>query len=261
MFRFFNKAFLKESAVIMFHAIYNDRKYNQLKSKTSLGTSLSDFQKIIKWFSKHYKFITLDQYLVGDTGILITFDDGYANNLTEALPILEKYSVPALIFIATSHIKQFQDHSRMTAATYPIIYDDEIDSFNHYFDALTVTQLIKLSKSNLIEIGNHTVNHPNLQSTVNSQLEMEIKDSNLFLKRITKRNIKAFSFPYGSFCNNSVEILQELKYKCAFLLENGEYCCNKYKIKRLGIYNSNPIYLYLKLSKFYDVFSYIKKQR
>lgn len=36
--------------------------------------------------------------------ILITFDDGYRDNLTEALPVLEKYSVPATIFITTGLI-------------------------------------------------------------------------------------------------------------------------------------------------------------
>jgi len=36
--------------------------------------------------------------------ILITFDDGYRDNLTEALPVLEKYNVPATIFITTGLI-------------------------------------------------------------------------------------------------------------------------------------------------------------
>lgn len=34
----------------------------------------------------------------------ITFDDGYADNLTVALPILEKYALPATVFVATDYL-------------------------------------------------------------------------------------------------------------------------------------------------------------
>ena len=45
----------------------------------------------------------------GDTpmqpnSIVFTFDDGYRNNLSHALPILRKYGAPATIFVATGHI-------------------------------------------------------------------------------------------------------------------------------------------------------------
>ncbi len=62
------------------------------------------FEKQIAYFRNHFNVISLEDYFLGkfkkDTfNIAITFDDGYANNLTYALPILEKYQVPAAFFI------------------------------------------------------------------------------------------------------------------------------------------------------------------
>jgi peptidoglycan/xylan/chitin deacetylase (PgdA/CDA1 family) len=37
-------------------------------------------------------------------GFLLTFDDGYQNNLTDALPVLEEHEVPCLIFVVTGFI-------------------------------------------------------------------------------------------------------------------------------------------------------------
>ncbi len=39
-----------------------------------------------------------------DRSVAITFDDGYTDNLTHALPILEEINIPATIFVTNSHI-------------------------------------------------------------------------------------------------------------------------------------------------------------
>ncbi|WP_073615462.1 polysaccharide deacetylase family protein [Desulfopila aestuarii] len=62
--------------------------------------------------SKKYSFISITEAIDMLTGVIpikpysmvLTFDDGYRNNLSHALPILSKYNAPAAIFLSTGHI-------------------------------------------------------------------------------------------------------------------------------------------------------------
>jgi peptidoglycan/xylan/chitin deacetylase (PgdA/CDA1 family) len=45
-----------------------------------------------------------------DRSIAITFDDGYADNLLNAKPLLEKYDIPATVFVANGYVEQQQEY-------------------------------------------------------------------------------------------------------------------------------------------------------
>ncbi|MDQ7036278.1 MAG: polysaccharide deacetylase family protein [Anaerolineae bacterium] len=67
------------------------------------------FEEQIDWVSKHFNVIDLatlhahivDEKALPERALLITFDDGYMDNYTNALPVLKKYGLPAVIFIVT----------------------------------------------------------------------------------------------------------------------------------------------------------------
>lgn len=71
------------------------------------------FEKQIDFLARHYEIVSLDD-LAGNIKLkkafskkpaVITFDDGFKDNYTIAYPILQKKSIPATIFIATSRIE------------------------------------------------------------------------------------------------------------------------------------------------------------
>lgn len=95
---------MKNIAVLMYHRVI-DSNYNFWK----LNISPATFEKHIKYISENYKVLRLEEEwsnLVDANRkyVVITFDDGYADNYQYALPILEKYHVPATIFVSTDLI-------------------------------------------------------------------------------------------------------------------------------------------------------------
>ena len=73
---------------------------------------VDEFTKQISYLKHYYEVISLDEFyyrfnLKKFTGkeVVITFDDGYANNLYEAAPILSHLNLPYAVFISTEHVE------------------------------------------------------------------------------------------------------------------------------------------------------------
>ena len=93
--------------VINFHRVLdNDIDVNDYRYKGESPT-VDTFDKILEFLSSSYNLISLKDYVdnhekidPGEMYVALTFDDGYLDNYTNALPILKKYSAPATIFVS-----------------------------------------------------------------------------------------------------------------------------------------------------------------
>jgi peptidoglycan/xylan/chitin deacetylase (PgdA/CDA1 family) len=73
---------------------------------------VESFEEQIRFLCSHYNIISLHQAVTAiyngsqlrEKPAVVTFDDGYRNNLTMALPVLKKYGVPATIFLTAGYI-------------------------------------------------------------------------------------------------------------------------------------------------------------
>ena len=79
----------------------------------SLSVTPQNFGEHLEVLQKHYHSLSLLQLVealkenkLPDRTVVITFDDGYADNLYNAKPLLEKYNIPATFFISTGSIGQ-----------------------------------------------------------------------------------------------------------------------------------------------------------
>ena len=102
----FFSPFQGKAAITMYHRVLSERGDPQLFSPNfHLGVDVRQFEAQIQHLAENYHCAKLtdiadqpsDQFRVA-----VTFDDGHEDNMSLALPILERYQVPATIFISTS---------------------------------------------------------------------------------------------------------------------------------------------------------------
>lgn len=92
--------------ILVFHGI-------DTKGETCFNSrfiSKDYFEKFIIYITTHYNIVSLDdfhqkKFKPNTLNIALTFDDGYLNNYTHAIPILKKYNVPACFYITTIYKK------------------------------------------------------------------------------------------------------------------------------------------------------------
>jgi peptidoglycan/xylan/chitin deacetylase (PgdA/CDA1 family) len=88
--------------VLMYHRV-SDVYNNEL---SNLTVSVAHFDEQLRLFKERFKVVGIEDKWekLKKTGIVITFDDGYADNILNALPLLEKHGLPATVFVSTLNI-------------------------------------------------------------------------------------------------------------------------------------------------------------
>lgn len=120
--------------IVMYHGVVN----NDSNYFSPRHLHIDQFDRQIKYLKKEFDIITIEEafYLkdkkanLKNKSIVITFDDGYLNNLKNALPVLESYNVHANFFISTICLEN---------ENY-VLWPDLIAGLNYFFPEETNTQ-------------------------------------------------------------------------------------------------------------------------
>jgi peptidoglycan/xylan/chitin deacetylase (PgdA/CDA1 family) len=225
----------KGGLILLYHRVADVKE-----DPHSLCVSRKNFDAQIKWLKNNSNVISLSRLVVllkacklNKNFVCVTFDDGYEDNYVNAHPILKKYQVPATFFVTTGYVntkKQF--------------YWDSCIKSNKLNLPISSKHLIELSRSDLIEIGSHTVTHPHLSKLTSNRQGDEVANSRKMLEKSLKAKIRSFSYPFGTFWDInkiSVDEVQKAGYKYACVNVPGKVFnfTNPYLLPRLIIRDWN----------------------
>jgi len=187
--------------ILMYHSIDNKK----LKRLKGIRVSIKNFDKQIAYLSKNnYKSYTLSEMIeqkekLPPKSVVITFDDGYKDNFTNALAILKKYDFKATIFVITNRFdNDWSLHRKAKNA-----------NIVNYIDKLSDEDIKNLLNSGLIEIGAHTINHKNFSKLTLQEKEYEILESKKILEEKFNITCKTFSYPFGIYEKGDEEIVKK----------------------------------------------------
>tara|TARA_B100001123_G_C15232349_1_gene995666 strand:+ start:117 stop:1118 length:1002 start_codon:yes stop_codon:yes gene_type:complete len=106
-----SKPWKGKGAILVYHRVLPDNEISE-DLNMGLAVSCSQFEKQVQLLSKNYSLVSIDEFIEtidkqkNKFLVTLTFDDGYKDNLKYALPILEKYNIPATIYMSTRFLEK-----------------------------------------------------------------------------------------------------------------------------------------------------------
>ena len=185
-------AYRKSSApILLYHAVGEPV---EIEWPPSLILPSSLFEAHLQYLTQEgYKVVSVEE-LVSllqnggnlDKVIAMSFDDGYRNNHTDALPLLKKYNAKASFYVVHRDIGKtiYMDNDRL-------------------LDLL----------ANGMEIGSHTINHAPLALIDPKYLPWEVGSAKKFIeKNLDGYILKGIAYPNGGYNAKVIEAVKEYKF-------------------------------------------------
>jgi peptidoglycan/xylan/chitin deacetylase (PgdA/CDA1 family)/folate-dependent phosphoribosylglycinamide formyltransferase PurN len=181
--------------VISYHHLVTDRRH-------PLGLPTEKFLAHLRYLKQHYQIVSLDEAVrllksgkVEQPTMVITLDDGYAENFLNLRAVLRAEPTPVTLFVCPALAEQGK------------AFPHDLGESREDFPSLSPEQLRFLAAHG-IEIDSHTRTHFDCGARDRARLDEEIAGSKKDLEKILGRKVCYFAFPWGKAANISPEAAQ-----------------------------------------------------
>ena len=219
--------------VLMYHKV-NDQPENPVTVPTSAFAEQMAHLRELGYAVVGLDAV-LDHYVEGkalpDKAVLITFDDGYRDNLENALPALEAHGYPAVLFAPVGYVGERQ----------PLPHDEHLAERGVINPTLDWGELRELEQAG-VRVESHGISHRPLAELEVDEAAREIAISKLRLEERLGRPVRAFAYVKGSEAHYRpvhLSLLRQAGYDVGFTSVSGANgpATDRFRLRR---YNVEP---------------------
>ncbi len=201
--------------ILMYHMIATPRRGARFNG---LRVSPRMFERQLRWLSvQGWHSFTVSELVeraptLPEKSFAITFDDGYADNLVRALPLLKKYHFKATLYLVVDRFNR----------------DWSMQRKKHHNDAelkgeikLSDEQVQEMLDSGCIELGSHSMTHANFLNIEHATVRQEMVESKKALEGRFGISVSSFAYPFGFYLPQQVEFVKQAGYSSAVTTREG----------------------------------------
>ncbi len=218
--------------ILMYHMVSPHRpgaRFNGLR------VTPQRFEQQLRWLrDRGWTSYTISELMaLGDRlpakAVVITFDDGFADNCLQALPLLQRYQTKATLYlVADRHDRDWSvnkkaHHDSGELRTEPKLSDEQVR---------------QMLASGLVELGSHTLTHPNFLRLSRDERGQELRASKAELEQRFAVPVNSFAYPFGLFQTEDPLLVQAAGYTSAVTTEAGieiEFARRLFRLRRVKI--------------------------
>ncbi len=213
-----------EVPILMYHHV------DDAPSPSSVYVSPENFERQMEFLKlHHYRVMALAEVVrrvkAGESfpkkTVAITFDDGYADNLVHAFPVLKKMGFPATVFMISANVGR---------------------------EGWLSEEDLRIMDGSAVTIGSHTANHAFLPEISADDARAELADSKTTLEAILGHAVTMFSYPAGGTTRALQELVEKAGYDGAVTTNYGDERHNPYALHRIKVGDANLFNFWYKTS-------------
>lgn len=193
-----------------------------------LAVTPAMFERQIRYLRKSgWHFSTVSELFdnpIPPKTVAITFDDGYRDNLTNALPVLLRHRAKATVYLIADRAGPLAEGGRADGTPISAL--------------LTDPEVNELLASNAIELGGHTLTHRNLAGLEASSQQLELATGKSTLEQAFGREVRTFAYPFGGLSAGLPNLVGAAGYDSAVTTDQGisaDLASERLRLKRIRI--------------------------
>lgn len=210
--------------ILMYHYIrFNPDPGDKLGH--DLSVTPDDFKRQMDWLAENryhpIDFEDLRNYLLGGSTlparpVIITLDDGYRDLYTDAYPVLRSHGFKGVAYIISGFLGSPNNVSR--------------------------EQLLEM-EGHGIQVGSHTISHPDLTKVPSGELHRQLQDSKAVLESLLGHPVVDFCYPGGAVNQAVAQSVQGAGYQTATTTAPGtaHSASDRYLWTRIRVHGGEPL--------------------